>query len=320
MSAFEATQVGRRVLMVEAEALGALAAALDGRFDDAVEAMFKAKGKIVCTGMGKSGHVARKIAATLASTGSPAAFVHPAEASHGDLGMVGPGDVVLALSKSGEARELADIVAYAKRFDMPLLAVTCVADSALGRAADILLLMPDAAEATPEVNAPTTSTTLQMALGDALAVALLERRGFTAGDFRLFHPGGKLGALLRTVGDLMHGLAEAPLVAPGTPMREALLVMTEKRFGCVGVLGDGGRLVGIITDGDIRRHIDGLFDHTAGEVMTASPKTAAPAMLAAEALKHMTQTAPASTVLFVVDQGRPVGILHIHDLVRAGVI
>jgi arabinose-5-phosphate isomerase len=320
MSSFDAVQVGRRVLTVEAQALGALAAALGDRFNDAVETLFKAKGKIVCTGMGKSGHVARKIAATLASTGSPAAFVHPAEASHGDLGMVGPGDVVLALSKSGEARELADIVAYAKRFDMPLLAMTCAADSALGRAADILLLMPDAAEATPEVNAPTTSTTLQLALGDALAVALLERRGFTAGDFRIFHPGGKLGALLRTVSDLMHRGDDVPLVSPHAHMREALLVMTEKRFGCVGVLGDDGGLAGIITDGDLRRHIDGLFDHTAGDVMTASPKTASPTLLAAEALKRMTQTAPPSTVLFVVDDGRPVGILHIHDLVRAGVI
>jgi arabinose-5-phosphate isomerase len=320
MSAFDATEVGRRVLTVEAEALGALAASLDARFNAAVEVLFKAKGKIVCTGMGKSGHVARKIAATLASTGSPAAFVHPAEASHGDLGMVGPDDVVLALSKSGEAQELADIVAYAKRFDIPLLAVTAAAASALGRAADIVLLIPDAPEATPEVNAPTTSTTLQLALGDALAVALLERRGFTAGDFRVFHPGGKLGAMLRTVGDLMHGAGEVPLVGPGASMREALLVMSEKRFGCVGVLDGRGGLAGIITDGDLRRHIDGLFDHTAEQVMTASPKTAAPGALAAEALKRMTETAPSSTVLFVVDGGRPVGILHIHDLVRAGVI
>jgi arabinose-5-phosphate isomerase len=320
MSDFDATQVGRRVLTIEAQALGALAASLGDSFNTAVETLFKAKGKIVCTGMGKSGHVARKIAATLASTGSPAAFVHPAEASHGDLGMVGPGDVVLALSKSGEASELADIVAYAKRFDMPLLAMTTVAGSALGQAADILLLMPDAPEATPEVNAPTTSTTLQLALGDALAVALLERRGFTAGDFRVLHPGGKLGAMLRTVRDLMHGASEIPLVEPSASMREALLVMTEKRFGCVGVVGEDGRLAGIITDGDLRRHIDGLFDHTAAQVMTASPKTASTAMLAAEALKRMTQTAPASTVLFVVEDGRPVGILHIHDLVRAGVI
>jgi arabinose-5-phosphate isomerase len=320
MSAFDAIAVGRRVLTVEADSLAALAASLDEGFTAAVEAMFGSRGKIVCTGMGKSGHVARKIAATLASTGSPAVFVHPAEASHGDLGMIGPGDVVLALSKSGEARELADIVAYAKRFDIVLLAMTAAPTSALGRAADILLRLPDAPEATPEVNAPTTSTTLQMALGDALAVALLERRGFTAGDFRVFHPGGKLGAMLRTVGDLMHGVHEVPLVAPAASMREALLVMTEKRFGCVGVTGDDGRLAGIITDGDLRRHIDGLFEHTAGEVMTASPKTASPGELAAGALKRMTETAPASTVLFVVKDERPVGILHIHDLVRAGVI
>jgi arabinose-5-phosphate isomerase len=320
MSGFNAIEVARRVLEVEAKALGDLAAGLDARFADAVETMFAARGKVVCTGMGKSGHVARKIAATLASTGTPAAFVHPAEASHGDLGMVGPGDVVLAMSKSGEARELADIIAYAKRFDMPLMAMTCAADSALGRAADVLLLLPDAPEATPQVNAPTTSTTLQLAMGDALAVALLERRGFTAGDFRVFHPGGKLGAMLRTVGELMHGPENVPLVAPELSMREALLVMTEKRFGCVGVTGPGGSLAGIITDGDLRRHIDGLFDRAAGEVMTPDPKTAPPGMLAAEALKRMTQTAPASTVLFVVDGGRPVGILHIHDLVRAGVI
>jgi arabinose-5-phosphate isomerase len=320
MSGFDAIAVGRRVLGVESRALADLAAGLDARFNGAVEVLFAAKGKIVCTGMGKSGHVARKIAATLSSTGSPAAFVHPAEASHGDLGMVTPGDVVLALSKSGEARELADILAYAKRFDLPLLAMTAAPESALGRAADVLLLLPDAPEATAEVGAPTTSTTLQMALGDALAVALLERRGFTAEHFRTFHPGGKLGAMLRTVADLMHGPDQLPLVQPSTPMREALLVMTEKRFGAVGVTGADGALAGVITDGDIRRHIDGLFDHNAGEVMTASPKTVPPAMLAGEALSRMTQSAPASTVLFVVEQGRPVGILHIHDLVRAGVI
>jgi arabinose-5-phosphate isomerase len=234
--------------------------------------------------------------------------------------MIGPGDVVLALSKSGEARELADILAYAKRFDIPLLAVTAAPDSALGRAADIVLTLPDAEEATAEVNAPTTSTTLQIALGDALAVALLERRGFTARDFRLYHPGGKLGAMLRTVGDLMHGLADTPLAAPDAPMREALLLMTEKRFGCVGVVGADGKLQGVITDGDLRRHMDGLFEHTAGQVMTPGPKTVPPTLLAGEALKRMSQTAPSSTVLFVVEDERPVGILHIHDLVRAGVI
>ena len=320
MSGFDAIAVARRVLGVEARALSDLAEGLDPRFAEAVEAMFDAAGKVVCTGMGKSGHVARKIAATMASTGTPAVFVHPAEASHGDLGMIEPGDVVLALSKSGEARELADILAYAKRFSIPLVAMTEAPDSALGRAADLVLLLPAAPEATAELNAPTTSTTLQLALGDALAVALLERRGFTAGDFRMFHPGGKLGAMLRTVADLMHGPGELPLVPPEAPMREALLVMTEKRFGAVGVVSADGALLGIITDGDIRRHIDGLFERSAGEVMTAGPKTAPPTMLAAEALKNMTETPPSTTVLFVVDDARPVGILHIHDLVRAGVI
>ncbi len=320
MSDFDAVAFARRVLAVEAKALAELAGGLDGRFSEAVEVLFGAEGKVVCSGMGKSGHVARKIAATLASTGTPAVFVHPAEASHGDLGMIAPGDVVLVLSKSGEARELADVLEYAKRFSIPLLAMTEAPDSALGQAADILLLMPDAPEATPEVNAPTTSTTLQMAMGDALAVALLERRGFTAEHFRTFHPGGKLGAMLRTVADLMHGPGELPLVAPEASMREALLVMTEKRFGCVGVTGPGGALAGIITDGDLRRHIDGLFDRNAGQVMTPGPKTVPPTMLAAQALTQMTETAPASTVLFVVEGARPVGILHIHDLVRAGVI
>jgi arabinose-5-phosphate isomerase len=320
VSGFDAIAVGRRVLGVEAQALADLADGLDSRFAEAVEALYRAEGKVACTGIGKSGHVARKIAATLASTGAPAVFVHPAEASHGDLGMIGPGDVILALSKSGEARELADILAYAKRFSIPLLAMTEAPDSALGRAADLLLPLPPAPEATAEVNAPTTSTTLQLALGDALAVALLERRGFTADKFRTFHPGGKLGAMLRTVADLMHGPGEVPLVPPQAPMREALLVMTEKRFGCVGVVGPDGALAGIITDGDLRRHIDGLFEHSAGEVMTPGPKTAPPSMLAAEALKRMTETAPPSTVLFVVEDARPVGILHIHDLVRAGVI
>lgn len=318
--AFDAVTVGRRVLGIESDALTRMAAELGEPFARAVETVYSAKGRLVCTGIGKSGHVARKIAATLASTGQPALFVHPAEASHGDLGMIGADDVVLALSKSGEVRELADIVAYAKRFGIPLLAMTAAPASALGLAADVLLLLPDAEEATSEISAPTTSTTLQMALGDALAVSLLERRGFTAGDFRVFHPGGKLGAMLRTVGDLMHGLDETPLVAPDASMQEALLVMTQRRFGCVGVQGEDGRLLGVVTDGDLRRHMDGLMSHTAGEVMTGAPKTAPPSMLAAEALKGMSEPPPAVTVLFVVEDGRPVGILHIHDLLRAGVL
>lgn len=321
MTSRNSIAVGRRVLESEAEALQRLAGELGDSFGEAVEALYTAKGRIVCTGIGKSGHVARKIAATLASTGSAAIFVHPSEASHGDLGMIGAQDVILALSKTGETRELADVIAYAKRFAIPLIAMTAVADSALGRAAGVVLLIPDAPEATDEVNAPTTSTTLQMALGDALAVALLEHRGFKPQDFRVLHPGGKLGAMLRTVADLMHRGGELPLVFADTPMRRALLVMTEKRWGIVGVTDTSGRLVGAITDGDLRRHIDGLLEHTAGQVMTPGPrKVAPPQMLAGQALALMSEPLPAVTVLFVVENERPVGILHVHDLLRAGVM
>ena len=313
-----ALETARRVLRAEADALAQLAAGLDGPFTRAAELVFALKGRVVCTGVGKSGHVARKIAATLASTGTPAMFVHAAEASHGDLGMISPADAVLALSKSGEARELADVVAYAKRFTIPLIAMTARADSALGRAADLVLLLPDIPEAAEAVDAPTTSTTLQMALGDALAVALLERRGFSHSDFRLYHPGGKLGAALRTVGELMHGPAELPLVAPAASMGETLLTMTEKRFGCAAVVDAEGRLQGVITDGDLRRHMAGLMDHVAEEIMTPGALSVAPTTLAAEALGLM--NARRVTVLFVVENGRPVGVLHVHDLLRAGVV
>jgi arabinose-5-phosphate isomerase len=321
MSVSDPIAVGRRVLAAEAEALTAQADALDGAFAQAVDLLFQAKGRIICTGMGKSGHVARKIAATFASTGSQAFFVHPAEASHGDLGMIGEADVILALSKSGEVRELADVLAYASRFKIPLIGVTASAESALGRTADVVLKLAETPEATAEVNAPTTSTTLQMALGDALAVALLERRGFKPQDFHVFHPGGKLGAMLRTARDLMHIGEELPLVSPETSMREALLVMTGKRFGIVGVVDGSGRLVGAISDGDLRRHSEGLLDHSAGAVMTPGPKKAVPPdMLASEALALMSDPPPSVTVLFAVDDGRPVGILHVHDILRAGVM
>ncbi len=311
-------EVGRRVLRTEAEALAQMADGLGDAFVRAVDTLAGLSGRVICTGVGKSGHVARKIAATLASTGRPAIFVHATEASHGDLGMIGPDDAVLALSKSGETRELADVIAYAKRFGAPLIGMTARAESALGRQSDILLLLPDAPEATGQVDAPTTSTTLQIALGDAIAVALLERAGFTAQDFRVFHPGGKLGAMLRTVADLMHGADELPLIGADQPMQQALLVMSEKRFGSVGVTDASGALVGMITDGDLRRHMDGLLIHSAGEVMTKGPRTVEPGTLAAEALKLMNEMR--ITVLFVVDGGRPVGILHVHDLLRAGVI
>ena len=312
------SQFGRDILHDEARALDALADSLGEEFDRAIAMILEMPGKLIVSGLGKSGHIGRKIAATLASTGAPALFVHATEASHGDLGMIGQGDVILALSKSGETRELADIVAYAKRFSIPLIAVTASAESALARAADVALVLPDAPEAADAVNAPTTSTTLQMALGDALAVALLERRGFTPHEFGTLHPGGKLGAALKTVGELMHGEHEMPLVEPEAPMPAALIVMSERRFGVVGVAGGDGRLQGVVTDGDLRRHMDGLLGHTAGEVMTRAPKTASRQMLAAEALRVMNESR--ITVLFVVEDERPVGIIHVHDLLRAGVL
>lgn len=311
-----ALDAGRRVLRLEAQALIDLAGTLGETFVQAVDKIAELKGRLVLSGMGKSGHIARKIAATLASTGQPALFVHPGEASHGDLGMIGNDDAVLALSKTGETRELADIIAHTRRFGIPLIAITADAGSALGRAADILLLLPDAPEAVDAFNAPTTSTTLQLALGDALAVALIERRGFSAQDFRVFHPGGKLGAALRTVGELMHSGDATPLVGLDTPMPEALLVMTEKRFGCVGVVDEAGDLAGVITDGDLRRHMDGLMGLKTRDVMTRSPATVSPSLLAGEALRRMSGRI---TVLFVVDGKRPVGVLHIHDLLRQGV-
>ena len=313
----DVVDVGRRVLTHEADALLRLAETLGPEFRRTVDLFERLSGRIVCVGVGKSGHVARKIAATFASTGQPAMFIHPTEASHGDLGMMGPQDALLALSKSGETRELADLVAYSRRFGSPLVAMTSRPDSALGRAADVRLLIPEIEEAPVEVDAPTTSTTLQMAMGDALAVALMERRGFGPSDFHLFHPGGKLGEALRSVAELMHSGPELPLVAEDAPMEHALLTMTEKRFGCAGVTDRAGRLVGLITDGDLRRHMDGLMGHTAGHVMTRAPKTTEPDALAAEALRVMNDSR--ITVLFVVADGRPVGVLHVHDLLRSGV-
>ena len=315
--AAQAVEAGRRTLALESAALSQMAGALGEDFARAVDLIAALKGRLICTGMGKSGHVAGKIAATLASTGQPASFVHPGEASHGDLGMIGQEDAVLALSKTGETRELADIIAYTRRFDIPLIAITADVKSALGSAADIVLQIPDAAEAVEAFNAPTTSTTLQIAMGDALAVALIERRGFGAQDFRLFHPGGKLGAALRTVRELMHARADTPLVKLVAPMSEALITMTEKRFGCVGVVGSDDTLLGVITDGDLRRHMDGLMGHKAGEVMTKHPLTVAPTLLAGQALSLMNDRR--ITVLFVTEDDRPVGILHIHDLLRQGV-
>jgi len=313
-------EVARGVLGTEAAGLRALAAALDGSFAAAVELLEAASGRVVVSGMGKSGHIGRKIAATFASTGTPALFVHPAEASHGDLGMIVPGDAVLALSNSGETAELADLIAHARRFALPLLAITGGAGSALAQAADVALVLPAAPEACPMGLAPTTSTTMQLALGDALAVALLTRRGFGPVDFRNFHPGGRLGARLRRVRELMHAGPEMPLAPPDTVMDAALLLMTEKRFGCLGVVGADGRLIGIVTDGDLRRAMGPtLLSRRVGEIMTASPLTIGPEALAAEALHNMNAGPRPVTALFVVDaERRPLGVLHVHDLLRAG--
>ncbi|GBD48718.1 KpsF/GutQ family sugar-phosphate isomerase [Methylopila sp. Yamaguchi] len=311
-----------RTVETEAAGLSELAAALNGAlgapFACAVETIAAARGRIIVSGMGKSGHVGRKIAATFASTGTPAFFVHPAEASHGDLGMITSDDVVLALSWSGETAELRDMVHYTGRFRVPLIAVTSREDSALGREADIALVLPRATEACPHGLAPTTSTTMQMAIGDALAVALLESRSFTPSDFRRFHPGGKLGAVLTFVRDAMHQGESVPLAPLGTKMSEALIVMSAKSFGCVGVTDAGGALVGIVTDGDLRRHMGpGLTAMAVEEVMTRSPRTVRSTDLAAQALSELQSRA--ITALFVVDGGKPVGLVHIHDLLKLGV-
>ncbi len=310
---------GARVLKIEAAALSALAATLDGSFAAAVETMLAAKGRIIVGGMGKSGHVGRKIAATFASTGTPAQFVHPGEASHGDLGMIARGDVVLLLSNSGETPELAAILAYARRFAIPLIGVAGRRDSTLLRQADVAICLPEAPEACPNGLAPTTSTTMTLALGDALAVAMMERRRFSPDDYKTYHPGGMLGARLAHVEELMHGGEAMPLVAPDTAMPEVLIEMTRKSFGVTGVV-EAGRLAGIITDGDLRRNLDGLMGRTAGEVMTRDPRTVQPGRLASEALGIMNTPGRRITCLFVVDpqSGAPLGVLHLHDLLRAG--
>jgi arabinose-5-phosphate isomerase len=312
-------EVALRVIRAEIGGLQSLAAALDDGFEGAVAACAAAPGRIIVTGIGKSGHVGRKIAATLASIGTPAQFVHPVEASHGDLGMIGSRDAILALSNSGETAELADIVAYSRRFAIPLIAITAGAGSTLAAAADIVLLLPPAAEACPMGLAPTTSTTMMMALGDALAIALLERKGFSSTDFQLFHPGGKLGRRLLRVRDIMHTADEIPLVSLDARMADAILVMTAKSFGCVGVCLSDGRLVGVITDGDLRRRMDeSLLGRAASEVMHRNPKTIAAGALAADALGMMNRFA--ITSLFVREESqRPVGFLHMHDCLRAGV-
>jgi arabinose-5-phosphate isomerase len=313
-----------RTVALEADGLRALHAALDGALGDrvleAVATILAAPGRVIVTGMGKSGHVGRKIAATMASTGTQAHFVHPAEASHGDLGMIGRDDLVLALSWSGEAPELADIIAYTRRFDVKLVAITSRPDSALGSAADICLALPRMPEACPNGLAPTTSTTMQLAAGDALAMALLEARGFSPADFSEFHPGGKLGARLKRARDLMHGAQELPLVGDDATLERAIVEMTSRRFGVTGVTDGAGRLIGVLTDGDLRRAFQKGFamGGPVAAAMTATPRTATPDTLAADLLGLMNEKR--ITSLFVVEDGRPVGILHLHDLLRTGVM
>ena len=311
----------KRVITVEADAMTQLADQLDDSFAQAVELLLNAKGRVIVSGMGKSGHIARKIAATFASTGTPAHFVHPAEASHGDLGMMTRGDVVLVLSNSGETPELADLVAYTRRFSIPMIGVASKPNSTLLTRADVSIVLPDLGEACGTGVVPTTSTTMTLALGDALAVALMEHREFTPENFREFHPGGKLGARLSKISDLMHKADTIPLVPADTPMSEALLEISQKGFGVVGVTDANQKLIGIVTDGDLRRHMSGLLDRTAREVMTPNPATMAPHALAEEAVALM--NARTITCLFAVDpaqEGQVAGFLHIHDCLRAGIV
>ncbi len=318
----EAVISALRTVATEQAGLGELQAALKGQLGDAfvraVEMISHSPGRLIVTGIGKSGHIGAKLAATFASTGTPAFFVHPVEANHGDLGMISSNDIVLAMSWSGESVELMGIVNYARRFDIPLIALTSGEKSALAREADIVLLLPKVAEACPHGLAPTTSTAMQLVIGDALAIALLEERGFTADHFRTFHPGGKLGASLTHVRDLMHKGSAVPVTARGTPLREAMLILSQRRFGCVCVLEDDGRLAGIVTDGDLARHVDrDLASLSVDDIMTRNPKSVTPSTLAGAAIGLLEDLK--ISALVVVENERPVGIVHFHDLLRVGV-
>jgi arabinose-5-phosphate isomerase len=311
-----------RTLDLECEGLSQLREALAGpmasAFGAALRILRAARGRVIVTGIGKSGHVGQKLAATFASTGRPAFFVHPTEASHGDLGMITPDDVLLALSWSGETVELKPLITYSRRYSVPLVAITSRAESALGQQADIVLELPHTKEACPHGLAPTTSTVMQLVLGDCLAIALLEAKGFTAHEFKAFHPGGSLGASLKYVADVMHSGDQLPLAHDSEPMSDALVTMTQKSFGCLGIIDAKGKLIGIVTDGDLRRHMGAdLVRARVSDIMTRRPKTATPKMLASAALELI--NASRITALFVVEKGRPIGIVHIHDLLRVGV-
>lgn len=318
-----AIEAAQRTLKLESSGLSELRAALaDGLgepFARAVIRIAEARGRVIVSGIGKSGHIGQKIAATFASTGTPAFFVHPSEASHGDLGMITRDDVILAISWSGESVELSNIIAFTRRFSVPLIALTSRRKSTLGAQADVCLELPRAKEACPHGLAPTTSTTMQLAIGDCLAIALLEHKGFTAHDFKVFHPGGSLGASLKYVSDLMHKGEHMPLARDDEDMTSALVTMTQKAFGCLGIVDKKGKLVGVITDGDLRRNMgDKLLKSKTGQVMTKTPKTVGPGTLASAALEMM--NASRITALFVVDKGKPAGVVHVHDMLRAGVV
>ena len=304
----------------EIETLEILKNNLDGNLSKALDLLQNTKGRVIVTGMGKSGHIARKMAATFASTGTVSFFVHPAESSHGDLGMISDDDVIIAISYSGESKELSDILIYAKRHNIPLIAITRNPQSALGKNSSLVLKLPDNGEACPLGLAPTSSTTATIVLGDVLAVDLMERRGFSATDFRQRHPGGKLGAILCKVSDIMHKGDDVPLLKEDAIMQDALLVMSEKMLGCVGIVDNDGHLSGIITDGDLRRWMSpSIITEKVSKVMTKNPKVIGPDALIVDAVNMMNNTGRGITNLFVVQEGKPVGVIHIHDCLKAGV-
>lgn len=313
-------EVAKQTIDGEIEALKAMESSLDETLTKALDIMQNTKGRVIITGMGKSGHIARKIAATFASTGTPSFFLHPGEASHGDLGMVTKNDSVLAISNSGESKELSDILVYCRRFDIPLIAMTKNPESSLGRNCDLVLVLPKNKEACPLGLAPTSSTTATLVMGDVLASGLMVRKGFTEDDFHLRHPGGKLGSILRHVSDIMHTGEEMPLIKDTAIMQEALMTMSAKMLGCVGILNDNGELVGMITDGDLRRWMaPNLIEEKVSKVMTKNPRTIGPDTLIAEAVNVMNNTGRGITNLFIVENKKPIGVLHIHDCLRAGV-
>lgn len=315
----EDIKIAQYVIETEIKGLQALKSVFDNGFVQAVETVLNCSGRVIVTGMGKSGHVSNKIAATLSSTGTPAFFIHPAEASHGDLGMITGQDVVLALSNSGETRELSDIIAFAKRFNIPLISITQNKNSSLSKAADVSIVLPKEEEACPNGLAPTTSSTMMLVFGDALAVTLLKRKGFSKNDFKVFHPGGKLGAKLMHVKDLMHKGDQIPLVQEGTLMSEALLEMTKKRFGCVGIVNAQNRLTGIITDGDLRRTMSpGLLNEKVENIMSKNPKTIEEESLIESAVSKMSGSI---TTLFIADDAKKIlGIISIHDCLLVGAV